>query len=66
MPTFNTPANGFHLYTVSTDGYGALISEGEDGKEIARVDTTAYELFDPTPYLELTRKTFFKLNAEEL
>ena len=36
----NEGANGFHLFTVVTDGYGNYIAEGQDGKEIARVEST--------------------------
>ena len=36
----NEGANGFHLFTVVTDGYGYYIAEGQDGKEIARVEST--------------------------
>lgn len=36
MPV-NEGANGFHLYTVVTDGYGNYIAEDSNGKELARV-----------------------------
>lgn len=36
----NEGANGFHLYTVVTDGYGNYVAEDGQGKEVARVAST--------------------------
>ncbi len=35
---YNEGVNGFHIFTVVTDGYGHFIAEDMHGNEIARVD----------------------------
>lgn len=65
-PTINQGNNGFHLFTVVTDGYGNLIAENEHGSELARASVLGHDDDDPAPFVELTRKTFFRLNAENL
>ncbi len=37
---YNEGINGFHLWTVVTDGYGNFIAEDMHGVEIARVKAT--------------------------
>ena len=39
-PVYNTGVNGFHIWTIVTDGYGNFIAEDMHGKEIARVKST--------------------------
>lgn len=37
---YNEGVNGFHIWTIVTDGYGNFIAEDMHGNEIARVATT--------------------------
>lgn len=60
----NEGSNGFHLYTVVTDGYGNLISEDHRGFKIAQVHTTPDQSEDPAPFAELARLTFAVMNGD--
>lgn len=65
MPTnINEGSNGFHMYTVVTDGYGNLISEDHRGYKLAEVSCRDFEDNDPTPYAELARLTLAVLNGD--
>lgn len=46
--TCNDGNNGFHLTTVVADGYGNLVAEDTNGKEMARVEVTYDEDGDDT------------------
>jgi hypothetical protein len=60
----NEGSNGFHLFTVVTDGYGNLISEDHRGLKIAEVHTTPEQSEDPAPFAELARLTFAVMNGD--
>jgi hypothetical protein len=60
----NEGGNGFHLFTVVTDGYGNLISESADGLRLAQVHSVPEQIEDPAPFAELARLTFAVLNGD--
>ena len=60
----NEGGNGFHLFTVVTDGYGNLISEDGRGRRLVSVDASKADDDDPAPFTELTRLTFAVLNGD--
>jgi hypothetical protein len=64
MATMNEGCNGFHLYTVVTDGYGNLISEDHLGRKLAQVATGERQDNDPAPFAELAAKTLAVLNGD--
>lgn len=64
MANLNEGGNGFHLFTVVTDGYGRLISEDHNGLRLAEVQTTPDQAEDPAPFMELARLTFAVLQGD--
>jgi hypothetical protein len=60
----NEGSNGFHLFTVVTDGYGNLISEDHRGFKIAEVSARDADDNDPAPFTELARLTLAVLNGD--
>lgn len=63
----NQGNNGFHLYTVVTDGYGNLIAEDMGGTEFARaaLPTDATEAQQMSVWLAFTQEVFYKLDGRE-
>lgn len=70
MTNINEGNNGFHLFTVVTDGYGNLIAEDTKGRELARVsierNVDGERDDDPTdaPFVKLTRLVFRVLEGD--
>jgi hypothetical protein len=67
MSNVNEGSNGFHLFTVVTDGYGNLISEDHEGQALAQVEVTDGKDGKATPdaFKELARLTFAVLEGDE-
>lgn len=70
MATINEGGNGFHLYTVVTDGYGNLIAEDRAGRRLATVSVDRIvdgEINDDPSdeaFIELTKLVFKVLEGD--
>lgn len=65
--TINEGNGGFHLFTVVADGYGGLVSEDANGKQLVRV-TSDGDATDDAHWValheKLTRETLATLDAQ--
>jgi len=62
--SLNEGGNGFHLFTVVTDGYGNLIAEDGQGHKLATVDASEADDSDSAPLVRLVEQTWAILNGD--